>query len=87
MYSITANDLKTKGAALFSKALSNELEVTITVRGKPTYVIMPIEQYHHYRESELLAALAETQADIAGGRIFKDTVAEHIKRVKPACLH
>lgn len=83
MYSVTANDLKTKGAALLKKELTHEVEMAVTVRGQPKYVIMPMAQYQHYREAELLAAVAEVQADIAAGRILSDTIAEHLKRVAP----
>ena len=83
MHSITANDLKTQGAALLNKMLAHENELAITIRGNAKYVVMPIEQYHHYRETELVAALAEAQADMAAGRVLNDSIEQHIKRVKP----
>ena len=83
--SITANDLKIQGASVLNKILSEQPEVAITLRGKPKYIVMPIEQYNHYREAELVAALAETQADLMAGRVHKESIAEHIKRVKPTC--
>ena len=52
------------------------------MRGKDRYVVMEIAQYHYLRECELEAALAETRADIAAGRVSKVTPAEHVKRVK-----
>ena len=81
MHSITANELKIKGAALLEQAFSEENELTITVHGAARYVVMPVEQYERYRETEILAALAEAQADIAAGRVFNENIEEHIKRI------
>ena len=39
-------------------------------------------QYQHLRECELEAALAESKADIDAGRFVKETVAQHIQRIK-----
>jgi hypothetical protein len=43
---------------------------------------MSQQQYQYLRECELEAALAESRTDLAGGRFFKETVAQHIKRLK-----
>ena len=82
MSNLTANDLKTKGVAAIEAVLAERPEAIISVRGKDRFVVMEIEQYHYLRECELEAALAETRADIAAGRMTKGTPAEHVKRVK-----
>jgi hypothetical protein len=43
---------------------------------------MSQEHYHYLRECELEAALAESRADLAEGRFVKETVAQHVKRLK-----
>lgn len=82
MSSLTANDLKTKGIAAIEAALAERPEAIITVRGKDRFVVMNIEQYHHLRECELEAALAESRADVATGRYVKESAADHVKHMK-----
>ena len=84
MSNLTANDLKTKGIAAIEAVLAHRPEAIVSVRGKDRFVVMEIEQYHHLRECELEAALAETKADIAAGRFSKGTAEAHVKRVKKA---
>ena len=82
MSSLTANDLKTKGIAAIEAVLAERPEAIVTVRGKDRFVVIDIAQYHHLRECELEAALAETRADVAAGRYVKESAAAHVKRVK-----
>ena len=82
MSNLTANDLKTKGVAAIEAVLAERPEAIVSVRGKDRFVVMEIAQYHHLRECELEAALAETRGDIAAGRFVKGTPAAHVKRVK-----
>jgi len=81
MSSITANELKTKGVSVVEDALRSDDEAVITVRGKETYVIIDIDKYSKFREYELESALQETRADIAAGRVIRETVDDHMKRV------
>jgi PHD/YefM family antitoxin component YafN of YafNO toxin-antitoxin module len=81
MSSITANELKTKGVSVVEDALRIDDEAVITVRGKETYVIIDINKYSKFREYELEVALQETRADIAAGRVIRETVDDHMKRV------
>jgi len=78
---ITANDLKTKGITILEKKTSDNDEVIVTVRGKNKYVVLPLEKYNYLRECELEAALLETKKDIKEGKIFKESVEKHIKRI------
>ena len=71
MNSISANDLKTKGVSAIERALADQPEVSLTVRGQAKYVVMSREQYAHLRECELEAALAESKADLDAGRFVK----------------
>jgi predicted transcriptional regulator len=82
MANLTANDLKTKGVAAIEAVLAERPEAIVSVRGKERFVVMEIAQYHYLRECELEAALSETRADIAAGRVVKESAAAHVKRVK-----
>ncbi len=82
MNPVAANDLKTKGIKVIEEALQTQNEVAVTVRGQVKYVVMGQEHYLHLRECELEAALAESRTDLATGNFVKETVAQHIKRLK-----
>lgn len=82
MGAIVANDLKTKGIKAIEEALIDQLEAPVSVRGQVRYIVMSQEQYQYLRECELEAAIAESKADLAGGRFVKETVAEHIQRLQ-----
>lgn len=81
MTPITANDLKTKGIAAIEAALSGGLEAMVSVRGKATFVVMGIAQYHYLRECELDAALAQTRDDLATGRVVRESAQAHLDRL------
>lgn len=81
MSDISANDLKTKGVAAIESALAETPEATISVRGKPRYMVMEVAQYHYLRECELEAALAATRADLAAGRAVEDSPEAHLARL------
>lgn len=78
---ITANDLKTKGISFLEEENSDVSEIIVTVRGKDKFVIIPIEKYNYLRECELEAALTEAKQDIKEGKIVKESVEKHIKRI------
>lgn len=78
---ITANELKTKGISILNDETSEGDEVIITVRGKNKFVILPMEKYNYLRGCELEAALNESKKDIKEGKIFKESVEKHIKRI------
>lgn len=42
---------------------------------------MPVEKYIYLRKCELEAVLREGKSDIKEGRIFKESVDKHIKRI------
>ena len=81
MSRISANDLKTKGVSAIESALSAAPEVIVSVRGKDKFVVMDIAHYHYLRECELDAALAETRADVAAGRVVHESPAAHLARL------
>lgn len=81
MSHISANDLKTKGIAAIETALSTSPEAIVSVRGKDRFVVMDIAHYHYLRECELEAALAETRADLAAGRVIKESPDAHLTRL------
>ena len=78
---VTANDLKTKGISDIERALQDAQEVVISVRGKPRYVVMDTH-YDFLRECELMAAWAQTRADLAAGRYRRESADDHIARVE-----
>lgn len=84
MSTISANDLKTKGVSAIEAALEEQPEAVISVRGKDRYVVMDLAHYHHLRECELEAALAETRAELAAGRFVKESPEEHLARLDKA---
>ena len=86
MTAISANELKTKGIKAIEQALQSELEVSLTVRGEPKYVVMSREQYVRLREYELEAALAESKADLDAGRFVAESVAQHLQRLEKMVL-
>lgn len=81
MSHISANDLKTKGIAAIEAALSQGTEAIVSVRGKDRFVVMDIAHYHYLRECALEAALAETRADLAGGRFVEESPEDHLARL------
>jgi hypothetical protein len=82
MFHISANDLKVKGVASIEASLAEHSEAIISVRGKDRFVVMDIEHYHHLRECELEAALAQIQADIAAGHFVAESPEEHLARLE-----
>jgi PHD/YefM family antitoxin component YafN of YafNO toxin-antitoxin module len=78
---ISANDLKTKGVAAIEAILSTHSEAIVSVRGKERFVVMDLAHYHHLRECELEAALAQARADVAAGRTLKESPEAHVARL------
>lgn len=81
MSHISANELKTKGVAAIEAMLAEHSEAIVSVRGKDRFVVMDIAQYHYLRECELTAALAETHADVAAGRVVQESPEAHLARL------
>lgn len=78
---ITANELKTKGVSIIEEVTTQNNEAIITVRGKNKYVVLSIDEYNQLREYELEAAIKETIDDIDSGKIYRETIDEHIQRI------
>ena len=81
MNSIAANTLKTQGVLAIERALADQPEASVTVRGQVKYVVMGHAQYVWLRECELEAALAESRADVDAGRFVKESVSQHMARL------
>ncbi len=79
---LTAQELKMKGATILQKRLKKADELVITVRGKESYVVLSMKQYEHFRQCELEQALTESQADLKQGRYTNMSVKKHIKLLK-----
>lgn len=84
MKTIAANELKTKGVSSIEKALEDNGEAIISVRGQDRYVVMDMEEYNRLRVCELEAALYETRQQVAAGDIIEESVDEHIARLRNA---
>jgi hypothetical protein len=78
---ISANELKTKGVAAIEAMLADHAEAIVSVRGKDRFVVMDMAHYHHLRECELDAALAQTRADLAAGRFVQESAEAHVARL------
>lgn len=81
MNTITANEIKMRGVSALEELLKEQSEVIISVRGKPRYVVMEIEQYDHLRECEIEAAWLQTRRDMTEGRYVTETAEQHIDRI------
>ena len=81
MTHISANELKTKGVAAIEAVLADHAEAIVSVRGKDRFVVMDMAHYHHLRECELDAALAQTRADLAAGRFVQESAQAHVARL------
>lgn len=79
---VTANDLKTKGISDIERLLRDAQEVIISVRGKPSYVVMDIAHYDYLRECEIAAAWTQAREDVAAGRYRRESADAHLTRVK-----
>ena len=84
MSSITANELKTRGVSAFEDRLKSGEEVFISVRGQEKYVVMSVEKFSRLREFELDQAVMEARADYAAGRVVRESIDDHLKRVSDA---
>lgn len=81
MSTISANDLKTKGVAAIELALSDRDEAVVSVRGKDRFVVMDLAHYHHLRECELVAALAQARAEVVAGQAVNESAEAHLARL------
>jgi hypothetical protein len=81
MKAISANELKTGGIGAISRALENEREVGLSVRGELRYVVMEADAYQRLRECELDIALQEARADLAAGSVVHESVDDHLRRL------
>jgi PHD/YefM family antitoxin component YafN of YafNO toxin-antitoxin module len=76
MHTISANDLKKRGISA-----SCDKETLVTIRGRPAYVILSLDQYESLTMAELELAIAEAGADYKKGRYVVESVEKHIKRI------
>ncbi|CAN1561266.1 prevent-host-death protein [Limnohabitans sp. B9-3] len=81
MQQLTANDLKVRGIAAIESVLAEQTEAAISVRGKERFVVMDMAHYHYLRECELEAALMQSKADLAAGRVVQETAQDHMARL------
>lgn len=80
MIEVTANEIKTKGISALNEIARNGEDAIITVKGKRKFVVIPVEKYNRFRESELEQAIEDVKSDIAAGRYYSG-VKKHLKKV------
>lgn len=81
MHTITANELKNRGVTAIDAVMEDE-PVTITVRGAPKYVVLPVEQFDAFAEYELDRALAAAHKDLEQGNYqVIDDVDAHVAEI------
>jgi hypothetical protein len=81
---VTAQELKTKGAQILKEKTKKDKEAFISIRGEKSFVVLTIKQYNYLRECELEAALKESEADLTKGKFSVKSVENHIKDLKNA---
>ena len=81
MSSIPANELKVRGVSAIEHALRGSSEAIVSVRGKDKYVVMEVDHYSYLRSCELEAAVHEARADLAAGRILRESPEAHLERL------
>lgn len=79
---ISSRDARAKLAELLGRAEDHHERFTITLHGKPTAVLLSVYDFESLMESlnilsdpQTMAALKESQDDIAAGRVYSDTEA------------
>ena len=82
MNHVSANDLKTRGVSAIESALAEHTEAIVSVRGKERYVVMDLAHYQHLRECQLESALADARADVAAGRVIRESAQAHVERLE-----
>jgi PHD/YefM family antitoxin component YafN of YafNO toxin-antitoxin module len=78
---IQAKDIKKRGVSFLSEILEKEGCVFISLRGKPKYVVLKVEDYERLRELELEAAIKEAERDLEEERYIIETAEDHFKRL------
>ncbi|HHH52539.1 MAG TPA: type II toxin-antitoxin system Phd/YefM family antitoxin [Bacteroidetes bacterium] len=78
---ITANELKTKGVKAIENKLKKDENVLLTVRGKPKYVVMSVEEFDRMREAELELAIIQVEKDIEEGR-YTTSLEKHFEELE-----
>jgi len=78
---VTANEIKKSGVSIFDKLLSKVDELVINVRGKDKYVVIDIQRYKAFRESELDLAHMKVMQDIKDEKYKVQTASEHVKEL------
>ena len=78
---VTANDLKIKGVSYLESLVRKYKEIFITVRGKNTLVVLPIEEYERLKEADLEMAIREAEDDYRKGKYVAESAEQHFKRL------
>ena len=57
-------------------------EVFISIRSKPIFVILSIDDYERLKEAKLEKIIKEAEQDYKDGRVIKETAEKHFKRLE-----
>ena len=85
---ITALDLRNRGLKAIDESLMEAEEGIISYKGKPKYVVLPIERYDELLAARLDLAYDEVMENVAKGRYESakthEEVEAHIEMLKKA---
>jgi len=76
---VTANELKTKGIQAINQEIKAQEEAIISYKGKPTYVVLTIDEYNKMKENELDLAYLKAQEDIKNGNYTEVSTMEELE--------
>jgi PHD/YefM family antitoxin component YafN of YafNO toxin-antitoxin module len=77
---VPANDLKKKGVKLIDDLIKKSSEIIISVRGKHKYVIIDVDRYERFKDSEIELAYFEAVKDFKEKK-FHTNIEAHIKNI------
>jgi PHD/YefM family antitoxin component YafN of YafNO toxin-antitoxin module len=78
MQSITAQELKVKGAKILLESTKDEQETIISVRGTTKLVVLTPEYFQKLKDYELQVAFESVQADLAQGNFKVQSPEQHL---------
>ncbi len=76
---ISANDLKVKGIEAIEEELQDKKEAIITFKGKPKFIVLPLEEYK--KAKELDKRYIEFLKERAIGNVKEISAKEHIQEL------
>ena len=82
MKAIEASSLEVQGIGVIEDAFKDQPKAVLLTNGQVNYVVVTQDHHQYLKQCEIQAALAASRLDIANGRFVKETVADHVSRLK-----